>query len=321
MGTAILLSVVVLLLAASVLAGLAAAWGKLNIADDYFLAGRQLPWYAVAISLAAAGLGLESLLGMAGLAYKEGMAPAALCWGNFLAYSRAPLGRRALPGPQEASPAWASCSSGAMARSTRAVYAAVMLAFMIFGILAAGLGRGGGAVCDAGLGRPPEGTAWLFIVAMVVVAAAAGVYSIYGGLAATTRAAMLQLLVVLAGGVLLVALGSRGLGGVEAVVENWPPTRAAWACSCPPPTRDLPLDRRAHVLVYALAGLCRRHAVERGAMPGARTSGTPRWASIGARAVAGGAAGRAGAAGAGGLRPGWARRHRRGRAGADLRCG
>ncbi len=75
MSTALVLTVLLLLLAASVLAGLAAAWGKLNIADDYFLAGRQLPWYAVAVSLAAAGLGLESLLGMAGLAYKEGHGP------------------------------------------------------------------------------------------------------------------------------------------------------------------------------------------------------------------------------------------------------
>ena len=215
----ILLSVVVLLLAASVLVGLAAAWGKLNIADDYFLAGRQLPWYAVAVSLAAAGLGLESLLGMAGLAYKEGMAPAALCWGNFLAYSIllwvvVPyLVRKKLSSMGE-------LLERRFARSTRAVYAAVMLAFMIFGVLAPALAAAGAAVCDAGLGRPPEGAAWLFIVAMVVVAAAAGVYSIYGGLAATSRAAMLQLLVVLAGGVLLVALGSRGLGGVEGVVKK-----------------------------------------------------------------------------------------------------
>ncbi|MGO8691005.1 MAG: sodium:solute symporter family transporter [Thermoguttaceae bacterium] len=219
MGTALLLSVVVLLLAASVLVGLAAAWGKLNIADDYFLAGRQLPWYAVAVSLAAAGLGLESLLGMAGLAYKEGMAPAALCWGNFLAYSIllwvvVPyLVRKKLSSMGE-------LLERRFARSTRAVYAAVMLAFMIFGVLAPALAAAGAAVCDAGLGRPPEGAAWLFIVAMVVVAAAAGVYSIYGGLAATSRAAMLQLLVVLAGGVLLVALGSRGLGGVEGVVKK-----------------------------------------------------------------------------------------------------
>jgi SSS family solute:Na+ symporter len=55
---------------------------------------------------------------------------------------------------------------------------------------------------------------------MAVVAAAAGVYSIYGGLAATSRAALVQLLVVLAGGVLLVALGSRGAGGVVAVVKT-----------------------------------------------------------------------------------------------------
>ena len=219
MATAILLSVVVLLLAASVLVGLAATRGRLNVADDYFLAGRQLPWYTVAASLAAAGLGIESLLGMAGLGYKEGIAPAALCWGNFLAYSMllwvvVPyLVRKKLSSMGE-------LLERRFARLTRAVYAAVMLAFMLFGVMAPALAMAGAAVCDLGLGRPAEGAVWLFLVATVVIAAAAGVYSIYGGLAATSRAAVVQLLVVLAGGLLLVVVASRGAGGVEAVVKK-----------------------------------------------------------------------------------------------------
>ena len=292
--------------------------GRLNIADDYFLAGRQLPWYAVAVSLAAAGLGLESLLGMAGLAYKEGMAPAALCWGNFLAYSVllwvvVPyLVRKKLSSMGE-------LLERRFARSTRAVYAAVMLAFMIFGVLAPALAAAGAAVCDAGLGRPPEGSVWLFIVAMVVVAAAAGVYIIYGGLAATSRAAMLQLLVVLAGGVLLVALGSRGLGGVEGVVKkNLAADPGRLGLLLPAASESLALDRRAHVLFHALAGLCRRHAVERRTVPGGaervgRQDGRDRRGR-----VAGAAAGRAGAAGAGVLRPAGHARHQRSRSRSDL---
>jgi SSS family solute:Na+ symporter len=219
MSTALVMTVVVLLLAAPVLAGLAAARGRLNFADDYFLAGRQLPWYVVAASLAGAGLGLESLLGMAGLAYKEGMAPAALCWGNFLAYSMllwvvVPyLVRKKLSSVGE-------LLERRFARGTRAVYAAVMLAFMLVGVLAPALAAAGAAVCDLGMGCPPDGAVWLFLVTIVVVAAAAGACSIYGGLAATSRAAAIQLLIVLAGGLLVVALGSRGMGSLAVVVKK-----------------------------------------------------------------------------------------------------
>ena len=212
------LAVVVLLMAASVLVGLAVTWRRLYIADDYFLAGRQLPWYAVATSLAGAGLGLESLLGMAGLAYLVGMAPAALCWGNFLAYSillwavlpylvrkkLSSLGefldRRYLP-------------------STRAVYVAVMLAFMIFGVLAPALCRRSGRLRRRP--GPPGGTLRLDIPRLHGGRRpGGGGYSVYGGLAATTWAGTLQLLVVLSGGLLLVAVGSHNAGGLAAVVKS-----------------------------------------------------------------------------------------------------
>ena len=167
----------------------------------------------------APGLGLESLLGMAGLAYLAGMAPAALCWGNFLAYSvllwvvLPYLVRKKLSSVGE-------LLERRFNRSTRAVYAAMMLAFMILGVLVPALVAGGWAVCEGGLGRSPEDSAWVFVACMAVVALAAGVYSVYGGLAATTRAGTLQLLVVLAGGLLLVAVGSHAAGGLDAVVQK-----------------------------------------------------------------------------------------------------
>ena len=61
-----------LLLVLSVLLGLAVSWGRQRISDDYFLAGRTLPWYAVALSILGASFGLQYLLGMVGLAYVVG---------------------------------------------------------------------------------------------------------------------------------------------------------------------------------------------------------------------------------------------------------
>ena len=260
--------------------GLAAARDRLNIADDYFLAGRQLPWYAVATSLAGPGLGLESLLGMAGLAYLAGMAPAALCWGNFLAYSvllwvvLPYLVRKKLSSMGE-------LFERRYNRSARAVYAAVMLAFMIFGVLAPALAAGGWAVCEGGLGRTPEDAAWVFVACMAVVARrpASTAFTAACGHHPRRHAAI-------AG-----RAGRRGAAGRR----GQPRRRAAWTpwsrrTSPPIPGRmglflpagqaDLPW---IGVLMYWFTlslGYAGGDAVERrsGAW-GRGASGTPRWAS------------------------------------------
>ena len=58
-----------------------------NKADDYFLAGRKLPWYAVAMSMTGSNIGTEHFIGMVGTAYAFGLAPATFEWGNFIPYS------------------------------------------------------------------------------------------------------------------------------------------------------------------------------------------------------------------------------------------
>ena len=45
-----------------------------NVADDYFLAGRKLPWYAVALSMTGSNIGTEHFIGMVGTAYAFGLA-------------------------------------------------------------------------------------------------------------------------------------------------------------------------------------------------------------------------------------------------------
>ena len=78
----------------------------------------------MAVSLAGPAWAWRSLLGMAGLAYWWAIAPAAFCWGNFLAYSVLLWVVLSYFVRGSRSQAGASCSNGAVAvGSARAVYA------------------------------------------------------------------------------------------------------------------------------------------------------------------------------------------------------
>jgi SSS family solute:Na+ symporter len=67
--------------------GILASRREKNFADDYFLAGRKLPWYAVSLSMTGSNIGTEHFIGMVGTAYVFGLAPATFEWGNFIPYS------------------------------------------------------------------------------------------------------------------------------------------------------------------------------------------------------------------------------------------
>ena len=48
--------------------------------QDYFLAGRALPWWAIGASLIAANISAEQIIGMSGSAYVLGVAIASYEW-------------------------------------------------------------------------------------------------------------------------------------------------------------------------------------------------------------------------------------------------
>ena len=50
------------------------ALGKERTAEDYFLAGRSLPWWAIGASLIAANISAEQIIGMSGQGFVVGMA-------------------------------------------------------------------------------------------------------------------------------------------------------------------------------------------------------------------------------------------------------
>ncbi|MDG1881896.1 MAG: sodium/glucose cotransporter, partial [Schleiferiaceae bacterium] len=54
--------------------------GHQKNAEDYFLASKSLPWWAVGASLIAANISAEQFIGMSGSGYKLGLAIASYEW-------------------------------------------------------------------------------------------------------------------------------------------------------------------------------------------------------------------------------------------------
>ena len=54
--------------------------GREKSAQDYFLAGKALPWWAIGASLIAANISAEQIIGMSGSGYAIGLAIASYEW-------------------------------------------------------------------------------------------------------------------------------------------------------------------------------------------------------------------------------------------------
>ena len=54
--------------------------GKSKSAEDYFLAGKSLPWWAIGASLIAANISAEQFIGMSGSGFALGLAIASYEW-------------------------------------------------------------------------------------------------------------------------------------------------------------------------------------------------------------------------------------------------
>jgi SSS family solute:Na+ symporter len=54
--------------------------GTVKTTEDYFLAGKSLPWWAIGASLIAANISAEQIIGMSGEGYRIGLAIAAYEW-------------------------------------------------------------------------------------------------------------------------------------------------------------------------------------------------------------------------------------------------
>ncbi|HEX9887682.1 MAG TPA: solute:sodium symporter family transporter [Longimicrobiales bacterium] len=187
-----------------------AASRKEASAEDYFLAGRGLPWWLIGFSLIASNISTEHFVGMAGRGYELGLAIASYEW--MAAVTLVIVGLYFLPRFLRSGiytiPEFLEYRYDTGARTLMAAY--VMLAY-VFVALATVLFAGALAL-EAVFGIDVVVGIWL-------IGLLAGAYTIYGGLKAVVWSDLIQGLALLLGGVLVTVLGFRAIGGWQPFVE------------------------------------------------------------------------------------------------------
>jgi solute:Na+ symporter, SSS family len=189
-----------------------------NKTDDYFLAGRKLPWYAVSLSMTGSNIGTEHFIGMVGTAYVFGLAPATFEWGNFIPYSLLIwiflpyfFRKKLYTVPQ-----FLERRYGA---STRSMFALFTLFHMVFVVLTSALYAGGRILYEMS-GEPPiEAFNWSYMGCVILIAATTAAYCTYGGLLSVVWTDVLQVAILLIGGLTLIIIGSNHVGGIKEVID------------------------------------------------------------------------------------------------------
>ncbi len=207
-------------------------------ADDYFLAGRSLPWYVVGSSFIASNISSEHFIGMVGAAFLFGICVAMSEWMNVMSFSVLIwifipflLASKVFTTPE--------FMERRFSPLLRQFFAIVTVISNIVAFLAAVLYGGGLALAKLFSGTLTKITLpvaenvhavvtpgiqeqwnlWLAIIALGVVA---GSWAIYGGLMSVAWTDFFTVAVMVAGGTTVTILGLYALSGDEnSLVRGW----------------------------------------------------------------------------------------------------
>lgn len=179
----------------------------------YFLAGEQLPWYAIGGSIIAANISTEHFIGMTGAAYAVGFVVAQWEWGNWFTLSVLlwiflPFYLR---GGVYTMPEFLERRFN---KTCRYVFAVASLALWIVAQMAVVVLAGAKAL-NGMFGISP-------VYTTIGLAVLAGSYTIYGGLKAVAWTDFIQFVMLTAGGALVAFLGLHHAGGVMALMHTEP---------------------------------------------------------------------------------------------------
>jgi SSS family solute:Na+ symporter len=180
-------------------------------ASDYFLAGRNLPWWLIGISLIASNISTEHFVGMAGSAVDFGLAIASYEW--MAAITLVIVARWFLPKflamGITTMPEYLERRFDGRSRSWLAFY---MLLAYVFVAMATVLYSGGLALQT--IFELPLG--W----GITILAVFAGAYTAYGGLKAVVWSDLIQGTMLILGGAVTTVVGLRAVGGWESLMEE-----------------------------------------------------------------------------------------------------
>jgi SSS family solute:Na+ symporter len=180
--------------------GLFVSKGKKGVkktAEDYFLASKSLPWWAIGASLIAANISAEQMIGMSGSGMAVGLAIASYEW--MAALTLIIVGKYFLPIFIEKGlytiPEFIEKRYSTQLKTILAVF---WIALFIFVNLTTVLFLGGKAI-DTIMGTS-DGS--LILPAIISLALFAAAYSLYGGLAAVAWTDVIQVALLVIGGLI-----------------------------------------------------------------------------------------------------------------------
>jgi len=173
-------------------------------AEDYFLASKSLPWWAIGASLIAANISAEQMIGMSGSGFAIGLAIATYEWmaaatliivGKFFLPVFIDKGIYTIPEFVEKR----------FNKSLKTILAVFWIALFIFVNLTSVLFLGAKAL-DTIIG---SGDGSIMIWAIIALAFVAAAYSLYGGLSAVAWTDIIQVALLVMGGIIttIIALG------------------------------------------------------------------------------------------------------------------
>lgn len=181
--------------------------------EDYFLAGKSLPWWAIGASLIAANISAEQIIGMSGSAYVMGLAIASYEW--MAALTLLIVGKYFLPiflkhnistMPQFLERRFDSRVRTVMAFFWLGVYVFVNLASILWL----------GALSINAI------TGIEITTALIVLGVFSGAYSLYGGLKAVAFTDIIQVALLVLGGLMIAFIAldkiSEGAGAISGFV-------------------------------------------------------------------------------------------------------
>ncbi|MCM8568291.1 sodium/sugar symporter [Gramella jeungdoensis] len=184
--------------------GLWVSRGKGNTSEDYFLASKSLPWWAIGASLIAANISAEQFIGMSGSGFALGLAIASYEW--MAALTLIIVGKYFLPIFIEKKlytiPEFIEVR---YSENLKTILAVFWICLFIFVNLTSVLYLGATAL-DTIIGT---GDGSIFMESIIGLALFAAAYSLYGGLSAVAWTDVVQVVLLVAGGLIttIIALG------------------------------------------------------------------------------------------------------------------
>ena len=172
--------------------------GKKKTAEDYFLAGKSLPWWAVGASLIAANISAEQFIGMSGSGFALGLAIASYEW--MAAITLLIVAKYFLPiFIEKGLYTIPEFIEKRYSTNLKTILAVFWIALFIFVNLTTVLYLGGKAL-DTVIGT---GDGSILITSIVGLALFAAAYSLWGGLAAVAWTDVVQVVVLIFGGFMM----------------------------------------------------------------------------------------------------------------------